>query len=669
MAKWTLENNVNDWVKAQFAALGLLNREHYGEESSMSDKLRQALAGGSKTRLKTGSGKPDFHIENYTLPVLIEDKLGIRKLSAKQNQELKMDEKSIQQYATNGAVAYAQAIIASGRYSEAIAVGIAGDDEANVDIEAYYVHSAGTQPKLLTEVQRLNFLENEAAFNEMHRAAKLTDKERHEILIESRAVLQSRAKTLNKLMNNHSINVEQRVVYVSGCLLAMQDVRAENGDLVKEGLKPDQLTGVKSESDRDGKKVLAHIQEYFEKSHFPADRMELLMGTFRNSIANDPDRDEQIEVDPLVSSLMAGRASLNKQIFSYIYEYIFRAIDATSGHLDIVGEMYSEFLKYASRDGKDIGIVLTPPYVTKLMVEILDIDENDRVMDLATGSAGFLISAMAHMVQRVENIYGRETTEAKTKIAEIKSKQLLGVELDAKMFALATTNMSLRGDTSTNIQKGSSFERPAALYQEFNATRLLLNPPFSHAARGMPFIEFGLKHMAKHGRAAIIVQDSAGSGQAVEVNKQILKNNLLLASIKMPADLFLPSAGVQTSIYVFEAGVPHDFERTVKFIDFRNDGYKRTSRGLGEVDSPTERYEDIIKIYKAGANALIPAAHASLWDLDSVYIEDQITNSGADWNFDQHRKRIEGPTGEDFAKTVSEYLAWDISQLLRGVDK
>lgn len=44
------------------------------------------------------------------------------------------------------------------------------------------------------------------------------------------------------------------------------------------------------------------------------------------------------------------------------------------GHLDIMGELYSEFLKYALGDGKELGIVLTPPYVTKMMSELLGVN-------------------------------------------------------------------------------------------------------------------------------------------------------------------------------------------------------------------------------------------------------------------------------------------------------
>ena len=129
----------------------------------------------------------------------------------------------------------------------------------------------------------------------------------------------------------------------------------------------------------------------------------------------------------------------------------------------------------------------------------------------------------------------------------------------------------------------------------------------------------------------------------------------------MPVDLFNPMAGVQTSIYIFEAHKKHDFAKTVKFIDFRNDGYKRTKRGITEINQPTNRYQDIIKMYKAGKRAEIQAD----WDLDKVYIEDFITDKGNDWNFEQHQIIDTKPTLEDFKKTVADYLSWEVTQLLQ----
>jgi hypothetical protein len=162
---------------------------------------------------------------------------------------------------------------------------------------------------------------------------------------------------------------------------------------------------------------------------------------------------------------------------------------------------------------------------------------------------------------------------------------------------------------------------------------------------------------------AIIIQDSAGSGKAISTNSMILKKHTLLASIKMPMDLFQPSAWVQTSVYIFQAGIPHDFNKTVKFLDFRNDGYKRTLRGLQEVDSPTERYEDILKIYKAGKLAKDLKSNRNL---DQIYVEDFITPSWCDWNFEAHQKIDTKPTLQDFKKTVSDYLSWEVSNLLKN---
>lgn len=667
MNKWTLENNVNDWVKQQLNSLGFKNRIDFGEESSyQNERIKKALEGGSKTKLKLGTGKPDFHSTKYSVPVVIEDKLHVKKLVSSQNNELKLDVKSIASYAVNGAVDYAQTIISSELYDEVIAIGIAGDLEDDVEIKVYYVHSAGLQPKLLVDVKSLNFLENESSFNEVLKKAKLTSKERHQILVSSRKAIQDQAKKLNKLMNDNAVNVEQRVVYVSGCLLAMQDIIDPlTGQVLKDGLKPENLLGSTNDTERDGIKIVSHIREYFEKVGVPANRIRLLMSTFEGSISADNDRDDKRTIDKTVGALLSHPSSLNKQVFTFIYERVFRTIDAANGHLDIMGEMYSEFLKYATGDGKNIGIVLTPPYVTKMMVEILGINSNSKVMDLATGSAGFLISSMAHMIQEVENAYGKGTSAAINKIKEIKDNQLLGVELDAKMYALATTNMLLRGGSSSaNIEKGSSFDRPEDLYSAFKADRLLLNPPFSYDGNGMPFLEFGLNHMQPGGLAAIIVQDSAGSGKAAALNKRILKHHTLKASIKMPGDLFQPNAGVQTSIYILQAGIAHDFDNTVKFIDFRNDGYKRTARGLNEQGSPDARYEDIVKIYKAGTKAALPEAHEKLWDLEKIYVEDQISNSGSDWNFEQHKTIDTSPSQEDFLKTVGNYLSWEVSQLL-----
>jgi hypothetical protein len=664
--KYKLEEHVNDWVKARFESLGLKNQVDYYTESAMPDYLKEALKGRAKTRNKTNFGKPDFSLDKYPhAPVIIENKLGVKKLIATTKDGIKFDEKSVQDYAVNGALYYATGIIESGKYKEVIAIGIAGDSRDTIELQVYYVYGSGkTSYKLLDTITTLDFLENNQTFDECYKNAVLTEEEKHEILINSQAALQKYAKSLNKLMHNHNITAPQRVLYISGMLLSMQDIIDTSDNHIQDGLNPDDLKGIQSNTKRDGVQVVNQVKEFLNARDIPLNKQNLMLASF-NEISKDSQRDEAVELDKEVSKLLKNDASANKQIFTFIYHNIFLSIDAMAGHLDIMGEMYSEFLKYALGDGKEIGIVLTPPYVTKMMATILGVNQHSKVMDLATGSAGFLISSMEIMIEDAQTTYGKKTTQTENKIEEIKKQQLLGIELNAEMFTLAATNMILRGDGSSKIEKGNTFKTPEKLYTDFNANKLLLNPPFSYSENGMPFIAFGLDKMEKGGLGAIIIQDSAGSGKAISTNKLTLKKHTLIASIKMPVDLFQPMAGVQTSIYIFEAHKPHDYEQVVKFIDFRNDGYKRTSRSLQEIDSPTKRYSDIIKIYKAGKNAKIEAN----WNIDEVYVEDFITSSGADWNFDQHKIIDTKPTLNDFKKTVGDYLSWEVSNILKGQNK
>ena len=662
MENWKLETAVNYWVKGQLENIGLVFNKDFRDESNFSEYMKRSLKGSAKTANKTNFGKPDFHIEGYEIPVVIEDKVNLKKLISQTKDGIKNDDDSVKNFAVNGALYYARNMISSGGYKEVVAIGVAGDNEENVTLKVYYVFGSGPDSqKAMDDYKSFDFLENKKTFAEFYKEAVLSEEEKHQILIDSQAKLQTYAGKLNKLMHNHNITAPQRVLYVSGMLLAMQDLNQNGYESL--GITPDFLNGSPLNGNRDGQIVVNRVANYLQLKQIPEEKRQLMLSSF-NEISKDVDRDKPTKLDKEVAKYINGLASANKQIFTFIYENIYKSIDGMAGTLDIMGEMYSEFLKYALGDGKEIGIVLTPPYVTKMMTQILNVNQNSRVMDLATGSAGFLIASMEEMINDAEK--GRKGSEAANKkVKEIKERQLLGVELNAEMFTLAATNMILRGDGSSNIQKGNTFDTPASLYQNFQADRLLLNPPFSFEENGMPFIAFGLDKMQKGGLGAIIIQDSAGSGKAVKTNQLMLTKHTLVASIKMPVDLFMPMAGVQTSIYVFKVGTPHDFDVPVKFIDFRNDGYKRTKRSLQEIDAPTKRYMDILKIYKAGKSAKNLQAD---WNLDEIYVEDQITDSGADWNFDQHKKIDTKPTFDDFRKTVADYLAWEVDQILKSED-
>lgn len=261
--------------------------------------------------------------------------------------------------------------------------------------------------------------------------------------------------------------------------------------------------------------------------------------------------------------------------------------------------------------------------------------------------------------------------ELREKEAQIKAEQLLGLELLSNVYMLAILNMILMGDGSSNILNKDSLTDFDGKYgfgktdHKFPADAFILNPPYSANGNGMNFVERALNMMEK-GYAAIIIQNSAGSGKAREINRRILQNNTLLASIKMPLDLFIGKSSVQTNIYVFKVGEPHEKDETVKFIDFSNDGYTRTNRkkasnNLKDTGNARGRYAELVNLVRFGKKKL------NIFS-EKEYYEGTINpKNGADWN--QSAPIDTKPTLDDFKKTVSDYLAWEVSNLLKRQNK
>lgn len=271
--------------------------------------------------------------------------------------------------------------------------------------------------------------------------------------------------------------------------------------------------------------------------------------------------------------------------------------------------------------------------------------ENDRV---------YLVAAMNEMLIDAKNTI-KSPDELKKKTVEIKAKQLLGLEILPGVYMLAILNMILMGDGSSNILNDDSLKFNGNYgftkdEEKFPATAFVLNSPYSAVGNGMVFVEKALSMMEK-GYAAIIIQSSAGSGKAVTYNRNILKHSTLLASIKMPIDLFIGKSSVQTHVYVFRAGEAHQKDDIVKFIDFSNDGYTRTNRrkancNLFDTDRAGERYQEIIDLVRFGKSKL------NIFT-ENEYFEGTVDPAnGADWN--QSASVDTKPTLEDFKKTVSD---------------
>ena len=163
--------------------------------------------------------------------------------------------------------------------------------------------------------------------------------------------------------------------------------------------------------------------------------------------------------------------------------------------------------------------------------------------------------------------------------------------------------------------------------------------------------------------AAIIIQGSAWTWKAESFNKRILSKHTLLASIKMPNDLFIGKSSVQTYVYVFKVNEKHNKDDIVKFIDFSNDWYIRTNRkkasnNLKDTDNAKWRYQEVVDLVRFGKEKLNIFTEKEYyeWHIDP--------DNWNDWN--QTAPVDTKPTLKDFKKTVSDYLAWEVSNLLKN---
>ena len=357
--------------------------------------------------------------------------------------------------------------------------------------------------------------------------------------------------------------------------------------------------------------------------------------------------------------------SLIKSIYKQIKADILPLLESNI-HLDFTGKILNSLNDWVAIENDRLNdVVLTPRFVTNLMARICRTNMDSFVWDTCMGSSVFLVSGMDLMIADAKSKI-KDKDELAEKIEHIKSSQLLGIEILGNIYILAILNMILMGDGSSQVICGDS-HKEINNHNDFPANVFLLNPPYSAAGKGLVFADEALSKMKK-GYGAILIQENAGSGQGDIYSERLLKNNTLIASIHMPADLFNGKSSVQTAIYLFKVHRSHEEDDVVTFIDFSEDGYSRQNRrkstqavNLRNTDHALERYDEVCALClgKKPKTNYYTESNGKL-------IKDTITLNGNDWTFNQHKKIDTTPTEEDFKKTVSDYLAWKVSAILKG---
>lgn len=665
----SVEPNVADLANGWMRSYKL---DYKLEQESLNTEIDRALDEYFSKNGGVGGNRPDAklllrdkNMVNY--PVLIEYKGYKNKLVALDSEgkvanktaKNQPDFKHINSYAVNGAVHYANALLHYTSYTDIIAIGMTGykTEAGNLEHEigVYYVSKSnfGIGQKI-DNYTDFSFLKksNFDKFIEKVKRLKLTPDEIEKLKEQREREINASLVKLNNdiYQNEKGLSERDRVYLVAASIIATLGVPGRVAALEKSELKSSTETG-----NRDGDIILRKIKAFLDEKNLPQEKRYMIVRTLQNTLTTDN-----------INKVENGESQL-KRVFAKIVDDlgIYYKIGLTT---DFTGKLFNEMYSWLGFSQDKLNdVVLTPAYVATLLARLARVNMDSYVWDFATGSAGLLVAAMNEMLNDAKNKI-KSPDEFARKSAAIKANQLLGLEILSEVYMLAILNMILMGDGSSNILNKDSLKEFNGNYgfgktnEKFPADAFVLNPPYSAPGNGMVFVEKALSMMSK-GYAAIIIQNSAGSGKATEYNKRILKHSTLLASIKMPMDLFIGKSSVQTNIYVFRVGETHQKDDTVKFIDFSVDGYTRTNRkkascNLRDTDHAKERYQELVDLVRFGK------AKLNIFTEKEYYEGTIDPENGADWN--QTAPIDTKPTLEDFKKTVSDYLAWEVSNLLKN---
>jgi hypothetical protein len=282
---------------------------------------------------------------------------------------------------------------------------------------------------------------------------------------------------------------------------------------------------------------------------------------------------------------------------------------AMNSGTDVLGKFYEVFLKYGN-GAKEIGIVLTPRHVTAFAVDVVGVTDRDVVLDLTCGTGGFLVAAFDHVKKSSKG----------ASLNRFKTENLLGIDQEAEVVALAIVNMIFRGDGKNKITEGNCLQinvlptskgtaqldrRERKPGEELLVTRVLMNPPFALKAseeKEFRFVEHALEQMQDGSILFSVLPYPAmvkpGKYKRWRIDS-LLRKNTLLSVMTFPPDLFYPVSVYTVGIFV-KKGEPHPHGQNVLWVRAINDGHlkrkgKRLPNDRAENDFP--KAKDVIKAF------------------------------------------------------------------------
>lgn len=539
------ERITEDFVRTHFKNDGLFASVKLEEQRTKHKTISELL----KKASKRGTGKSGFPEFIITFPALMDSVIIIECKPETKLHKSNESEKNPEKYAVDGVLHYSNYLKDD---FNVIAIAVSGEKQDSILVSNFFTKKKSAETKEVSDKKLLTLYDYLNIFEEKETAEKLKDQ--NLIVV---------AADLNQELYGQSIPENERATIVSGVLIALQNKTFKKAYSVAK--KPSELVV----------DLLIAIERVLEERKM-GEKTPILMGEYRKISQSN-----YLAIAETIRNKETGKDEPNTLLRDLIFELDKKVFPFTEyDHMgyDILGQFYSEFIRYVYGD-KKLGLVLTPQHVTELFVDIADINVDDIIYDNCCGTAGFLIKSMKKLMELAGNDSDKKET--------IQETQLIGLESRSDMFTYACSNMMMRGDGKSNIYFGDSLS-PAnrAEIKKHKPTVGFLNPPYSTGVPELEYVYYNLDCIEKeHTCVGIIPMNcvTAQTGKDYEWKNKLLEEHTLEAVFSMSHELFNPASSTVTAIVVFKAHVPHPKDRETYFGYWKDDGFIKIKH-LGRVD-------------------------------------------------------------------------------------
>ena len=250
-----------------------------------------------------------------------------------------------------------------------------------------------------------------------------------------------------------------------------------------------------------------------------------------------------------------------------------------------LGDAYEYLLSILGSQG-ELGQFRTPRHIIDFIIDLIDPQKDNKILDPACGTAGFLISAYKHIINDDKN--KSLNFDDKKKVLS----NISGYDIEPSMVRIAEMNMYLHGCPEPDINEYDTLTSDD--YWDNKYDIILANPPFMTPKGGITphnkfvvkanraeilFVDYICEHLRNSGKAGIIVPDSILYSEQTDayINlRKLLYNSGLFAIVSLPAGLFKPYAkSIKTSILIIDKKRQVKTDKTL-MIYVNADGYTLT---------------------------------------------------------------------------------------------